>query len=146
MFASVMSWARGAIGLSWLQVLPWAALAWGASLAGAGAWAHHAGVKSTTATYEAQKSASAADAANALALSITHAADTSLQIVSVAGDYLQRIAESRVETRTIIKQVQADVQANVNPVCIVPAATRRLRQQQVDTSRAIATDNYPVQR
>lgn len=134
----------GASGLSWLSMLPWVLVAWGVSVAGSGAWAWHEASTSVTAKYEAQKAEADAAGARILAAQIAHAADVSLTIVTTSRDFLAEINLSRLKRLDIVKKVTADVRANAKAGCTVPAATRQLRDQQVDESTAIASQGHPM--
>jgi hypothetical protein len=138
MFASLIAKLAGASGLAWLHVLPWALLAFGAATAGAGAWGWHEGAKVTTASYEAQKEKAAAVSAQAFAESVAHAAGVTANILTIARDYISELNLSRQRRLQIVEKVKADAKANLSSTCVVPAATRELRKQQVDQSTAIA--------
>ncbi|MDR3389909.1 MAG: hypothetical protein P4L92_22965 [Rudaea sp.] len=146
MFAALIGKLAGASGLSWLRFLPWALLAWGASIAGTGAWGWHQGAKITAAHYEAEKDKAAAVSAAAFAKSIEHAAGITQNILSIARDYVSELNLTRQRRVQIVEKVRADAKANVAASCVVPAATAGLRRQQVDESTAIAADDSAVRR
>lgn len=128
----------GASGLTWLHLLPWALLAFGVATASAGAYGWHEGAKLTAATYEAQKANAAATSAAAFAQSVVHAAGITTNILTIARDYISELNLSRLRRGQIVQKVKDDAKANLSSTCVVPAATRELRKQQVDESTAIA--------
>ena len=137
--------AAAASGASWLTFLPWILLAWGASVAGSGAWGWHQGSTTVTAKYEAAKDRAAATAAAADIAAIGHALDISLQIVTTSRDFLGELNLSRMKRQQIVAKVKADVLADQKLAgCVVPAATVRLRRDQVAESVKVAADDRPM--
>lgn len=144
MIKALIAKLAGASGLTWLGMLPWALLAFAGAVAGAGAYGWHEGSKVTTAKYEAEKSNAAALSAAAAVKEISHIAQITSNILTVARDYLSELNLSRERRKQIVAKVTADAKANIPSAWIVPAATRELRKQQVDQSAAIAAQDRPM--
>ncbi|HPG95116.1 MAG TPA: hypothetical protein PLR28_11220 [Dokdonella sp.] len=109
----------------------------------AGDWRGSARV---TAAYEAEKAEARGIASERYATQLTRATDASLANQGVALELNTTLHVTRTRTREIVKEVNADVEAHPDLLrCLVPDATRRLRDEQVARSAELAAENRPVQ-
>lgn len=104
------------------------------------------GSSSTASEYEAEKDKARTDGIVDYALQMQRATDASLANQGVSLELNTTLHVTRMRTREIVKEVNADVDAHPDLLaCLLPDATRRQRDEQVASSAAIAAENRPVQ-
>lgn len=143
---SLLEKAAGLIPGAGLLLNPWVllglALAFGGTY-GLGRWQGGAAMQTQC---DADKAGANAEAAEIYAAQLQRATDASIANQGVSIELNTTLHVTRTRTREIVKEVNADVDAHAQDLaCIVPDATRRLRNEQVARSTEIAAQDRPVQ-